>query len=189
MSQRPVFVASAELRSRLPAAALGLLIAVNVALWPLITFDMREFLVPWVRAYRHARADRRFRPSFLELYSDLPLPARLGLALARDHLVCELGETGVVSGNVVGRLVRLPSAEGERKRAGPVGCSRYASHSDAPAQRRVLRAVRRFVGGTVPAGGRLLGRGKTKGHAAVVGRCACVQGASHLPGARSSRAS
>ena len=48
MSQRPVFVASAELRSRLPAAALGLLIAVNVALWPLITFDMREFLVPWV---------------------------------------------------------------------------------------------------------------------------------------------
>ena len=49
MSQRPVFVASAELRSRLPAAALGLLIAVNVALWPLITFDMREFLVPWVQ--------------------------------------------------------------------------------------------------------------------------------------------
>ena len=49
MSQRPVFVASAELRPKLPAAALGLLIAINVALWPLITYDMREFLVPWVQ--------------------------------------------------------------------------------------------------------------------------------------------
>ena len=49
MSQRPVFVASTQLRSKLPAAALGLLIAVNVVLWPLVTYDMREFLVPWVQ--------------------------------------------------------------------------------------------------------------------------------------------